>query len=684
MYAPVATTTTRHLDRRQPAPMDFLVFLLGFFALLTPGLAKADAAEAGLPKPALSFSDHLEQEGIEVGFHMEPLVVGVGIEEGADVAFRFEIRDTTTGMPMSGAYPAAWMDIYEEGAETEGSQCVNKLKSFLSGALMSQPELDLNVYYVLTMNTDGTLSVVDPLFGFGGSKLLDMVILPSPAEDWVLSHDRRRIFVTLPEAGKVAIVQTADWKVKKQIKVGSQPGRILAQPDGAYLWAAVNGNEKARPSGVSVLDGETGDIVAHIPTGAGPHDLAFSDDSRFAYVTNHGTGTVSVIDVRGLDEVAEVETGAGPVAVAYSGLAQAAYVVNEEAGTIAVIDGQTHRRVAVIEADSGISSIRFAPGERSALVTNPETNYLHVIDAPGRRLLKSGEMEAGPDRVVFSDTLAYVSHRGSEIVLMLPLDQLEVENQPLHVVDFPGGQSPVAATSMPSPADHIVQAPGANAVLVANPGDKQIYFYKEGMAAPMGSFKNYGREPRAVMVVDRSLRERASGTYQTEARLRRPGTYDVAFFMDSPRVAHCFRVDVAASPALAQRRLERLPVLVEPLVEELSLRTGEAKTLAFRLSDPRTGAPQVGVEDVRMLSFMAPGLGQRRTWARDEGDGIYAIDLTPEEDGVYYVTLESASLGLGLKEAPYLILESRSTGAGESAEELVRERVLPSQLASKE
>ena len=29
-------------------------------------------------------------------------------------------------------------------------------------------------------------------------------------------------------------------------------------------------------------------------------------------------------------------------------------------------------------------------------------------------------------------------------------------------------------------------------MLVANPRDKAIYYYQEGMAAPMGQFSNYG------------------------------------------------------------------------------------------------------------------------------------------------------------------------------------------------
>ena len=46
-------------------------------------------------------------------------------------------------------------------------------------------------------------------------------------------------------------------------------------------------------------------------------------------------------------------------------------------------------------------------------------------------------------------------------------------------------------------------------MLVANAADQAVYYYREGMAAPMGTFKTYSCEPLAVMVVDRSLRERS-------------------------------------------------------------------------------------------------------------------------------------------------------------------------------
>ena len=55
--------------------------------------------------------------------------------------------------------------------------------------------------------------VVDPLFGYGGSRLLEMTVLESPGEDWVLSADASLLFVSMPFVGKVAVVDTASWDV---------------------------------------------------------------------------------------------------------------------------------------------------------------------------------------------------------------------------------------------------------------------------------------------------------------------------------------------------------------------------------------------------------------------------------------------------------------------------------------
>ena len=190
------------------------------------------------------------------------------------------------------------------------------------------------------MNGNGTIGVVDPLFGYGGTKLLAMVPLKSPGADWVLSKDETTVYVSLPESNEVAVVDTATWEVRKYVPGGLIPERIALQPDGQYLWVAGGGaGERPADSGVTVLNTATLEVAARIRTGMGRHDIAFSNDSRFAFVTNSQQDTVSIIDVRTLKKRADVQTGKTPVSIDFSTTGQVAYVTHAGDGTIAVVRG---------------------------------------------------------------------------------------------------------------------------------------------------------------------------------------------------------------------------------------------------------------------------------------------------------------------------------------------------------
>jgi YVTN family beta-propeller protein len=589
---------------------------------------------------------------------------------------RFRVSDVHTGAPVAGLFPAAWLDRRLGGvaqtAETDKESCRKRVQGFVGGSYFNRPVLDLNVYYVLALNEDATITVVDPLFGFGNSKLLDMVFLESPGEDWALSDDGRRVFVSLPGSDRVAVVETEGWKVVAGLATGPRPRRLALQPDGQYLWAAYEGAAgSSEPSGVTVIDARRLEVVARIPTGRGSHDLVLSPDSRHAFVTNEADGTVSVIEVARLAKVRDVAVGSRPTSIAWSSAAGAAYSAQAGDGSLVAVRADAAAPAARLALSPGLGRVRFAPGGRLAFVVHPDKKQVLIVDAATNRLLQTAEVEAEPDLVTFSDELAYVRHRGSETVLMIPLKVVGQEGQPVALVDFPGGQNPPGRTPLPSLADGIVQAPGSAAVLVANPLDKAIYFYKEGMAAPMGHFRNYGHVPRAVLVVDRSLTETAPGSYETTIRLGAPGEYDVALLLDAPRLTHCFPLTIAADPALAAERARREPqtLAVEVLAGSPTdgggaappsppvVTVGSEVPIRVRLTDRARGTPRTGLRDVRVLTFLSPGTWQQRHWADEVGDGVYEIRFKPPEPGLYFVFLEVASAGITFQGSPLQVLQ---------------------------
>ena len=227
---------------------------------------------------------------------------------------------------------------------------------------------------------------------------------------------------------------------------------------------------------------------------------------------------------------------------------------------------------------------------------------------------------------------------------------------------FPSGQNaPEAASIDASLADIIVPAPEGNSVLVANPADRIIYYYSEGMAAPMGSFQNYRRKPRAVTVVDRSLRETTSGVYSTTTKLPKSGVYDVAFLLDSPRVTHCFSAEAKPNPDVPREK--KIALRIEYLHKDQQLRVAENFKLRFKLVDTTTLRAKSDVKDVRVLTMLSSGTWQKRDFARSVGDGVYELDLKVPQRGVYFVFVGSSSQGVSFRQLPSLTLQTSSATA---------------------
>jgi DNA-binding beta-propeller fold protein YncE len=580
-----------------------------------------------------SSSAKVVEEGIAVEFGTETASSSSPARSGDDVHFRFRVSDTA-GTPLQGLHPAAWLDLRRSARPTDVGNCTRKVANFLGDSLLSVPAVDLNAWYVLAMNEDASISVVNPRFGFGGSQLLSMVFLDSPAEDWALTEDQQQLFVSMPDSGKVAVVDAASWKIVARLDLPSHPDRVALQPDEKYVWVSY-------AAGVAAFERQSLKPVAQIVTGKGPHELAFSSDSRFLFVSNGEAGTVSVIDTTLGRKVAETRTSGHPSSVTFSELARTAYIANEDDGSIVVVNvhGDLVSRVAV---DPGVRQVRATPDGRFLLAVNPEKDRLYVVDSSSNRLVQDAVIHGGPDQVTFSSTLAYVRRRSDATVLMIPLDRIGIPDAPLPLVDFTGGQLPFSKGSRSSRADSIVRVPSSNAVLVANPADRAVYYYQEGMAAPMGQFQNYGHEPRAVMAVDRGLEEGPLGVYQTVGRIPQAGVYDVVFFLDSPRVVHCFEFEAGAAPGGPP---PRRAILIRS-AHANTLRPGEAAHVRFQVLDAVTHQPIVNLRDLRALIFLQPGIWQVRQAATEAEPGVYEIEFTPPSSGVYQAYFEASSLGL--------------------------------------
>jgi YVTN family beta-propeller protein len=604
------------------------------------------ALVATVPLFAADAARRVVDSGIAVDFKMDGT-----LRERDPARVHVTLTNESTGTPLGGATPAAWFAPAGKEPPLDRSRCTARVAAFAGGNMLTRPTLNLNSYYVVALNGDATLTVVDPLFGFGGTKLLGLVELESAGLDWTLAANDDRLLVTMPASNRVAVVDTTKWKVVNTLDVGREPRRIMKQSDGHYVWIANAG-------GVTVLRASDLSVAAKIATGKGPHDVLLTPDDRMAIVTNRDDGTATLIDVATLKVIAHGPAGARPVAVAWSTLSKLAYVASED-GTITAIDPKKRKAVAHLKTEPGLERIRFAPGGRYGFTLNPAKDLMHIIDVVSNRVIQTGELEGGPFEVTFTETLAYVRRRESELVLMVPLADIGTPGRRIGVADFPGGDHTFGKKARTTIADGIVAAPGTGAVLVANPADEHVYFYKEGMAAPSGHFKNYGHDPQAVLVLDRSLQERTPGTFIANTTLPAAGTYDVAVFVTSPRAVACFRVDVAENPELPHKK-PRVPLRVEHLTPATSIAVGQRTPIDIRLTDVKSERPAHSLRDAGMLIVQAGGTwSDRQPLAAANEEGRYTGGFTAPAPGVYYVYVECPSVGLRASNPQFLVLHAQ-------------------------
>jgi YVTN family beta-propeller protein len=615
-------------------------------ALLASVAGTAPATEvpqAGVARQAGAQTQDLAEAGVRVRFEIAPAVLGEElVREGKPAAVRFEVTDQG-GLPLTGLRPAVWMDLRKTPEPPDRQLCDKTIQSYLQPSLGEQPLVDLSRYYLLALNDEPSISVLDPIQGFSTSKLLTLVHLVAPGEDWALSRDGARLFVSMPSVDQVAVIDTATWKVQANVDAGPDPLRVALQPDGRYLWIDGGGGDRAT---ITVLDTAELKAVARIRTGEGPHEFAFTPDDRFAAISNRGSGTVSIVDVRSLSKARDVATGRTPVGIVYSSLSHSFYLAHA-GGSIVGIDATTHAVRSRLKTQPGLTALRAAPGGRWLFAVNRARNAVHIADASRNRLSYTVEVGQSPDQVSFTNANAYVRSLESDHVSAIALEQLGKGGRPA-VSEIPAGQTFPARSGKISRAAAIVAAPEPGAALIANPSDRLVYYYMEGMAAPMGSLSNYRRVPKAVLVSERGLREISPGVYAATVPLPASGTLDVSFLLDSPRVTHCFEAKVSTDPEAAARRLVRTAIV--PLFAHRKVALGSPLRMRFQATDPKTGQARADLQDLQVVTF-APGRWQDHQRARPLKDGTYEVTVRPPEKGLYYVHWQCPSMGLRIEQS---------------------------------
>jgi YVTN family beta-propeller protein len=220
---------------------------------------------------------------------------------------------------------------------------------------------------------------------------------------------------------------------------------------------------------VSLIDLESGDVVATLPTGAGPHEIGISPDGRFALVTNYGTreqdgNSLTLVDIPAASVVKTIDLGeyGKPHGVEWLDDESAAVTV-EASKALIVVDIAREKVTQSIGTGQEISHMVALDPERGrAYTANIGSGSVTVLD------LGKGTREAniatgnGAEGIAVSASgkHIWVTNRGADTITILDADTLEAAGE----IGSEG--FPIRATATPK---------GRMLVTRARAGDLAIY-----------------------------------------------------------------------------------------------------------------------------------------------------------------------------------------------------------------
>ena len=184
------------------------------------------------------------------------------------------------------------------------------------------------------------------------------------------------------------------------VPTGYGPHEAAASPDGRLVVVADYGDQEAPGSTLTVIDVPAARRVKTIDLGEyrRPHGIVWLADGRHVVVTVEEQKSLLVVDVEAGEVVRTIGTAQNlshMVVVTPDG--SRAFVANIGSGSVTVLDLEKGAHVKDITTGAGAEGIDITPDGREVWVTNRAADTVSVIDASSLEILKEFDLKDPED-----------------------------------------------------------------------------------------------------------------------------------------------------------------------------------------------------------------------------------------------------------------------------------------------
>jgi YVTN family beta-propeller protein len=250
---------------------------------------------------------------------------------------------------------------------------------------------------LLVANAVGNdITLMNPLSGELTGRIPDIIdpyqIGYSPNNKWFVANGNRLDRVDVYHA------QGADLKLAKSIKLGKTPSHIAFTADSKIAFITLQDSNE-----LAAIDLDTQTVIWKISTGKVPAGLWMTPGDQYLLVGITGDDYVQVFDWKNRKEIKRILTGKGAHNFRPLGDKKHVFVTNRIASSISLINMQTLEKVGDITGlPAGPDDMEITPDGKTLWVTLRFSKKVGVIDIPSMKLVSVIPVGRSPHGVFFT------------------------------------------------------------------------------------------------------------------------------------------------------------------------------------------------------------------------------------------------------------------------------------------
>jgi YVTN family beta-propeller protein len=228
-------------------------------------------------------------------------------------------------------------------------------------------------------------------------KSLHKLSAGSDPEQFCVSRDGKRLFISNEDVGTATVLDTETGKIATFVPVGREPEGAGLSPDGKvfYITCETAGD-------VFAIDAETYKIISHLHVHPRPRSVDFLPDGSRAFVPSESVGELNVLDTAGqkLLQTIALPKGSRPMTVKVAPDGKKVYVSTGRAGTVCVVDANTFEVLNTIKVGARPWGIAISPDGKYLFSANGPSDDVSVVDLATEKEIARVPSPGGPWGVV--------------------------------------------------------------------------------------------------------------------------------------------------------------------------------------------------------------------------------------------------------------------------------------------